>query len=63
MSLENPATPIQGITLYSHADDFRSHWIRYVLAEKQIKFNLILLDYDDEDLRKSKSLSPTSNVN
>jgi RNA polymerase-associated protein len=55
MSLENPATPIQGITLYSHADDFRSHWIRYVLAEKQIKFNLILVDYDDEDLA---SLNP-----
>ncbi|MEK5746032.1 starvation protein A, partial [Acinetobacter variabilis] len=26
MSVEN--TSIQGITLYSHADDFRSHWIR-----------------------------------
>ncbi len=35
MSVET--TPLQGITLYSHADDFRPHWIRYVLAEKQIK--------------------------
>ena len=40
MSVEN--APLQGITLYSHADDFRSHWIRYVLAEKQIKYNLIM---------------------
>jgi len=53
MSVEN--TPLQGITLYSHADDFRSHWIRYVLAEKQIKYNLILVDEDDEDLA---SLNP-----
>lgn len=48
MSLENP--PLQGITLYSHVDDFRSHWIRYVLAEKQIKYHLILVDEEDEDL-------------
>lgn len=48
MSIENPS--LQGITLYSHADDFRSHWIRYLLAEKQIKYHLILVDYDDEDL-------------
>lgn len=53
MSLEN--AHLQGITLYSHADDFRSHWIRYVLAEKQIKYNLILVDEDDEDLA---SLNP-----
>jgi len=53
MSVE-PA-PLQGITLYSHADDFRSHWLRFVLAEKQIKFNLILVDDDDEDLA---SLNP-----
>ncbi|RKG42521.1 MULTISPECIES: glutathione S-transferase N-terminal domain-containing protein [Acinetobacter] len=53
MSVEN--APLQGITLYSHADDFRSHWIRYVLAEKQIKYNLILVDEDDEDLA---SLNP-----
>jgi stringent starvation protein A len=53
MSVEN--APLQGITLYSHADDFRSHWIRYVLAEKQIKFNLILTDDEDEDLA---SLNP-----
>ena len=38
MSVES--APLQGITLYSHADDFRSHWIRYVLAEKQIKYIL-----------------------
>lgn len=48
MSLEAPS--IQGITLYSHVDDFRSHWIRYVLAEKQIKYHLILVDDEDEDL-------------
>lgn len=53
MSIET--APLQGITLYSHADDFRSHWIRYVLAEKQIKYNLILVDEDDEDLA---SLNP-----
>ena len=53
MSVEN--APLQGITLYSHADDFRSHWIRYVLAEKQIKYQLILVDYEDEDLT---SLNP-----
>lgn len=53
MSIEN--AHLQGITLYSHADDFRSHWIRYVLAEKQIKYNLIIVDEDDEDLA---SLNP-----
>lgn len=53
MSLEN--TPVQGITLYSHADDFRSHWIRFLLAEKQIKYHLVLMDYEDEDLA---SLNP-----
>lgn len=50
MSLENPPTPVQGITLYSHADDFRSHWIRFLLAEKQIKYQLIITDHEDEDL-------------
>ena len=53
MSVE--AAPLQGISLYSHADDFRSHWIRYVLAEKQIKFNSIIIDDEDEDLA---SLNP-----
>lgn len=53
MSLEN--TPLQGITLYSHADDFRSHWIRLVLAEKNIKYHLVLVDHEDEDLA---SLNP-----
>ena len=53
MSVES--APPQGITLYSHADDFRSHWIRYVLAEKQIKYHLILADEEDEDLA---SLNP-----
>ena len=48
MSVEN--TPLQGITLYSHADDFRSHWIRFLLAEKQIKHHLIIADDEDEDL-------------
>lgn len=53
MSVES--APPQGITLYSHADDVRSHWIRYVLAEKQIKYHLILADEEDEDLA---SLNP-----
>lgn len=52
-SVEN--TPAQGITLYSHADDFRSHWIRFLLAEKQIKYHLVLADHEDEDLA---SLNP-----
>lgn len=45
----------QGITLLSHADDFRSHWMRFILTEKEIKHQLILTDYDDEDLA---SLNP-----
>ena len=53
MSIET--APPQATTLFSHADDFRSHWIRYVLAEKQIKYNLIIVDEDDEDLA---SLNP-----
>ena len=53
MSVE--AAPLQGITLYSHANDFRSHWLRYVLAEKQIKHHLIIVDDDDEDVA---SLNP-----
>ena len=53
MSVEN--APLQGITLYSHEDGFRSHWIRLLLAEKQIKHHLIIVDEDDEDLA---SLNP-----
>ena len=53
MSVEN--APLQGITLYSHEDDLRSHWIRLLLAEKQIKHHLIIVDEDDEDLA---SLNP-----
>ncbi|SPL69644.1 glutathione S-transferase C-terminal domain-containing protein [Acinetobacter stercoris] len=53
MTVEN--APLQGITLYSHADDFRSHWIRFLLAEKQIKFNLFIAEDEDEDLA---SLNP-----
>lgn len=48
MSVEN--APLQGITLYSHEDDFRSHWIRFLLTEKQIKHHLIIVENDDEDL-------------
>ena len=55
MSVEN--APQQGITLYSHEDDFRSHWIRFLLAEKQIKHTLIIVEEDDEDLA---SLNPVS---
>lgn len=53
MIVEN--APLQGITLYSHADDFRSHWIRLILAEKQIKHNLIISEDEDEDVA---SLNP-----
>lgn len=53
MSIEN--APLQGITLYSHTDDFRSHWIRFLLAEKQIKHHLILVEEHDEDIA---SLNP-----
>lgn len=53
MSVEN--AQLQGITLYSHADDFRSHWIRFLLAEKQIKHHLIFVDDQDEDVA---SLNP-----
>ena len=53
MSVET--APLQGITLYSHVDDLRSHWIRYILAEKQIKHHLILVEDEDEDLA---SLNP-----
>ena len=53
MSVET--APPQGITLYSHEDDFRSHWIRFLLAEKQIKYHLIIVNEDDEDLA---SLNP-----
>ncbi len=53
MTVEN--APLQGITLYSHADDFRSHWIRLLLAEKQIKHHLIIVEDEDEDLA---SLNP-----
>lgn len=49
----------QGITLFSHADDFRSHWIRFVLAEKEIKYQVNFVDYDDEDLG---SLNPYNSL-
>lgn len=55
MSVEN----LQGITLYSHTDDFRSHWIRYVLAEKQIRYQLILVEDENEDLA---SLNPYNHL-
>lgn len=53
--MSNEKNPTQGITLYSHSDDFRSHWIRFMLKEKQIPYQLILCDYDDEDFQ---DLSP-----
>lgn len=53
MSIEKNLS--QGITLYSHSDDFRSHWIRFMLKEKHIAYQLILSDYDDEDIQ---DLSP-----
>lgn len=48
---KNSTQNTQGITLYSHRDDFRSHWIRFILAEKQIQYQSILCDYDDEDVQ------------
>lgn len=53
MSLEQPQ--LQGITLYSHENDYRSHWVRFLLAEKKIKYHLIIVDHNDEDLA---SLNP-----
>ncbi|MFB2538484.1 MULTISPECIES: glutathione S-transferase N-terminal domain-containing protein [unclassified Acinetobacter] len=41
----------RGISLYSHHDDFRSHVVRFILAEKNIQYRLILIDEPhDEDL-------------
>jgi stringent starvation protein A len=57
MSIEAPS--IQGITLYSHSDEYHSHWIRYVLAEKQIKYHLIIVDNEDDDL---STLNPYNNL-
>lgn len=57
--MSTESIPVQGITLYSHADDFRSHWIRFLLAEKQIKYHTIITDYGDEDLA---SLNPYNHL-
>ncbi|TXJ06122.1 MAG: starvation protein A [Acinetobacter sp.] len=44
-------TPYHGITLYSHHNDYHSHSVRLVLAEKNITYRLILIDEDEhEDL-------------
>lgn len=53
MSLEQPQ--VQGITLYSYENDYRCHWVRFLLAEKKIKYHLILVEQGDEDLA---SLNP-----
>lgn len=38
-----------GITLYSHPDDHYCHSVRFVLAEKNIKYRLILVDDDQKE--------------
>lgn len=53
MSLEQPQA--QGISLYSYDNDYRCHWVRFLLAEKKIKYHLILVEQGDEDVA---SLNP-----
>jgi RNA polymerase-associated protein len=40
------ATHYNGITLYSHADDHYCHRVRLALAEKEVKYQLIIVDED-----------------
>lgn len=52
----------KGITLYSHHDDFRSHVVRFLLAEKGIDYRLILLNephHDDLTLLNPYAKLPT----
>ncbi len=44
-------SPYHGITLYSHPDDYYSHSVRFVCAEKNIQHRLIFIEeHDEEDL-------------
>ena len=38
-----------GITLYSHPDDHYSHSVRFLLAEKNINYRLILVDEEQQE--------------
>ncbi len=55
MSLPD-ATAYNGITIYSHADDHYSHRVRLALAEKDIRYQLIVVD--DELLEDVADLNP-----
>lgn len=41
---EIDTTPFHGITLYSHSDDYHCHTVRFLLAEKNVTYRLIILD-------------------
>lgn len=48
--MNNDLAPQQGIVLYSHPDDHYSHRIRLALAEKNVKYQLVLVDKFSEDV-------------
>lgn len=48
--MNNDVNTQQGITLYSHPDDHYSHRIRLALAEKNVRFQLILVDEHTDDV-------------
>lgn len=48
--MNNDLAPQQGIVLYSHPDDHYSHRIRLALAEKNVKYQLVLVDEFSEDV-------------
>ncbi|WP_026471340.1 glutathione S-transferase N-terminal domain-containing protein [Alkanindiges illinoisensis] len=48
--MNNELAPQQGIVLYSHPDDHYSHRIRLALAEKNVKYQLVLVDEFSEDV-------------
>lgn len=48
--MNNELVPQQGIVLYSHPDDHYSHRIRLALAEKNVKYQLVLVDEFSEDV-------------
>jgi RNA polymerase-associated protein len=45
-----------GITIYSHADDHYSHRVRLALAEKEVRYQLIIVD--DDMLEDVADLNP-----
>ncbi|XID74450.1 glutathione S-transferase N-terminal domain-containing protein [Alkanindiges sp. WGS2144] len=48
--MNNELNTQQGIILYSHPDDHYSHRVRLALAEKNIQYQLILVDEFSEDV-------------